>query len=248
MWVWLSQKGGAAANLRGVEVERERLARGDCAPRSGGSRVPPGAPVKCPGCAERARSAPLAARECARSPLLLEVDSPGAASVTDPARPRLRPGTSPVRQEVAMSRPSHARNTQLEVRAREMRLCPTLSEARLWQALRGNQLGVAVSPAGGHRGLHRRFLGARCLIGRRSRWGLSLAALRRRWAARSVSRARWISGASLRSPAGHGGFAGRPRSHRRAAGLSAVAREARAARRSPERCRRPRSPGRPARP
>jgi very-short-patch-repair endonuclease len=60
----------------------------------------------------------------------------------DPARPRLRPGTSPVRQEVAMSRPSHARNTQLEVRAREMRLCPTLSEARLWQALRGGQLGV----------------------------------------------------------------------------------------------------------
>jgi very-short-patch-repair endonuclease len=42
-----------------------------------------------------------------------------------------------------MFRLSHARNTQLEVRAREMRLCPTLSEARLWQALRGSRLGVA---------------------------------------------------------------------------------------------------------
>jgi very-short-patch-repair endonuclease len=42
-----------------------------------------------------------------------------------------------------MSRPSHARNTQLEVRAREMRLSPTFSEARLWQALRGSRLGVS---------------------------------------------------------------------------------------------------------
>jgi very-short-patch-repair endonuclease len=32
---------------------------------------------------------------------------------------------------------------QLEVRAREMRLCPTLSEARLWQVLRGSRLGVS---------------------------------------------------------------------------------------------------------
>jgi very-short-patch-repair endonuclease len=45
-----------------------------------------------------------------------------------------------------MSRPSHpsqSRRVQLEVRAREMRLSPTLSEARLWQALRGSRLGVA---------------------------------------------------------------------------------------------------------
>jgi very-short-patch-repair endonuclease len=41
-----------------------------------------------------------------------------------------------------MSRPSHPRRVQLEVRAREMRLSPTLSEARLWQALRGSRLGV----------------------------------------------------------------------------------------------------------
>jgi hypothetical protein len=38
MWVWLSQKGGAAANLRGVEVERERLARGDGAHVGGAAR------------------------------------------------------------------------------------------------------------------------------------------------------------------------------------------------------------------
>jgi very-short-patch-repair endonuclease len=42
-----------------------------------------------------------------------------------------------------MSRPSHQRRVQLEVRAREMRPSPTLSEARLWQALRGSRLGVA---------------------------------------------------------------------------------------------------------
>jgi very-short-patch-repair endonuclease len=42
-----------------------------------------------------------------------------------------------------MSRPCHPCNLQLEVRAREMRLGPTLSEARLWQALRGSRLGVA---------------------------------------------------------------------------------------------------------
>jgi very-short-patch-repair endonuclease len=42
-----------------------------------------------------------------------------------------------------LSRPYHPRSVQLEVRAREMRLSPTLSEARLWQALRGSRLGVA---------------------------------------------------------------------------------------------------------
>jgi very-short-patch-repair endonuclease len=42
-----------------------------------------------------------------------------------------------------MSRPSHQRRLQLEVRARQMRLSPTVSEARLWQALRGSPLGVA---------------------------------------------------------------------------------------------------------
>jgi very-short-patch-repair endonuclease len=41
-----------------------------------------------------------------------------------------------------MSRPSHQRSVQLKVRAREMRPSPTLSEARLWQALRGSRLGV----------------------------------------------------------------------------------------------------------
>jgi hypothetical protein len=42
-----------------------------------------------------------------------------------------------------LSHPSHPRSVQLEVRACEMRLSPTLSEARLWQALRGSRLGVA---------------------------------------------------------------------------------------------------------
>ena len=41
-----------------------------------------------------------------------------------------------------MSRPSHQRRVQLEVRAREMRLSPTGSEARLWRVLRGSRLGV----------------------------------------------------------------------------------------------------------
>jgi hypothetical protein len=104
----------------------------------------------------------------------------------------------------------------------------------------------AASPAGRHRGLHRRFLGACCLASRRSGRGLSQAALPRRRAARSVSRARWIPSASFRGPAGHGGFTGRSRSHRRAAGLSALAREARAARRSPERRPSPAKPGPPA--
>ena len=41
-----------------------------------------------------------------------------------------------------MPHQSHQRRVQLEVRAREMRLNPTLSEARLWQALQGSRLGV----------------------------------------------------------------------------------------------------------
>jgi very-short-patch-repair endonuclease len=41
-----------------------------------------------------------------------------------------------------MPHQSHQRRVQLEVRAHEMRLSPTLSEARLWQALRGSRLGV----------------------------------------------------------------------------------------------------------
>jgi very-short-patch-repair endonuclease len=41
-----------------------------------------------------------------------------------------------------MSDQSHQRRVQLEVRAREMRLSPTLSEARLWQALQGSRLGI----------------------------------------------------------------------------------------------------------
>jgi hypothetical protein len=41
-----------------------------------------------------------------------------------------------------MPHQSHQRRAQLEVRAREMRLSPTLSEARLWQAVQGSQLGV----------------------------------------------------------------------------------------------------------
>jgi hypothetical protein len=40
MWDWLSQKGGAAANLRGVEVESEGLARGACAHVGGAAREP----------------------------------------------------------------------------------------------------------------------------------------------------------------------------------------------------------------
>jgi very-short-patch-repair endonuclease len=42
-----------------------------------------------------------------------------------------------------MSRPSHQRRLQLDVRARQMRLSPTVSEAQLWQALRGGRLGFA---------------------------------------------------------------------------------------------------------
>jgi very-short-patch-repair endonuclease len=42
-----------------------------------------------------------------------------------------------------MSRSSYPRQEQLATYARQMRLCPTLSEARLWQALRGGRLGVA---------------------------------------------------------------------------------------------------------
>jgi very-short-patch-repair endonuclease len=41
-----------------------------------------------------------------------------------------------------MPHQSHQRRVQLEVRAREMRLTPTLSELRLWQALQGSRLGV----------------------------------------------------------------------------------------------------------
>jgi hypothetical protein len=48
----------------------------------------------------------------------------------------------PRRARRLMSHQSHPRRVQLEVRAREMRLSPTLSEARLWQALQGSQLGV----------------------------------------------------------------------------------------------------------
>lgn len=39
-------------------------------------------------------------------------------------------------------RSSVARQVRLEVYARQMRSAPTPSEARLWQALRGGQLGV----------------------------------------------------------------------------------------------------------
>jgi hypothetical protein len=38
-------------------------------------RWPPRAPVKCPGCAERARSAPLAVPERASARLILALDS-----------------------------------------------------------------------------------------------------------------------------------------------------------------------------
>jgi very-short-patch-repair endonuclease len=41
-----------------------------------------------------------------------------------------------------MSHQSHQRRVQLEVHAREMRLSPTMSEARLWQALQGSRVGV----------------------------------------------------------------------------------------------------------
>lgn len=39
---------------------------------------------------------------------------------------------------------SSSRSALLEQRARRMRLAPTLSELKLWQALRGGQLGVSL--------------------------------------------------------------------------------------------------------
>jgi len=41
-----------------------------------------------------------------------------------------------------MSRQSTPRHTQLDISARQMRGAPTVSEARLWQALRGGRFGV----------------------------------------------------------------------------------------------------------
>jgi very-short-patch-repair endonuclease len=64
-----------------------------------------------------------------------------------------------------MSHPSHQRRMQLEVRAREMRLSPTLSELRLWQALQGSRLGVGFRRAVGHRRVHCRLPGARGAAG-----------------------------------------------------------------------------------
>jgi hypothetical protein len=119
----------------------------------------------------------------------------------------------------AMSRPSHQRSLQLEVRAREMRLCPTLSEARLWQALRGSRLGVAFAgrPSSGTTS----WISWRRLFhsSSKSTGAITRGALPRRCAARSVSRACRGPCALRRGAAGDGGFAGGARTHRRAARL-----------------------------
>jgi hypothetical protein len=48
----------------------------------------------------------------------------------------------PRRARRLMSHQSYQCRVQIEVHAREMRLSPTLSEGRLWQALQGSRLGV----------------------------------------------------------------------------------------------------------
>jgi very-short-patch-repair endonuclease len=75
--------------------------------------------------------------------LILALASWWPASVTDPARREAAPGHFTGALGGPMSRPSHQRSAQLQVRAREMRVSPTLSEARLWQAPRASRLGVA---------------------------------------------------------------------------------------------------------
>jgi hypothetical protein len=150
--------------------------------------------------------------------LILALDSDGLASVTDSARGGHFTGAL----GGPLSHPSHSRSVQLEVRAREMRLSPTLSEARLWQAFRGSRLGVAFRRQAVIGDCIVDFL-ARCLIGGRGRWWLSWSALSRRRAARSKARAGRVSGAAFRGRAGRGRSIAGGIDHRRQSGLTGVA-------------------------
>jgi hypothetical protein len=64
---------------------------------------------------------------------------------------RAAPGHFTGAREILLSRPSHPRSVQLEVRAREMRLSPTLSELRLLAGAAGQPARGCSSPAGRHR-------------------------------------------------------------------------------------------------